>query len=56
MTLNGSDHDAICEKLGVDPSMQAVAVLLIGRADDSVDATSSSTTRDDLESKTRLIE
>lgn len=56
MTLNGSDHDAICEKLGMDPSMQAVAVLLIGRADDSVDATSSATTRDDLESKTRLIE
>ena len=56
MTLNGSDHDAICEKLGVDPSMQAVAVLLIGRADDNADATSSATTRDDLETRTRIIE
>ena len=30
MTLNGASHDALCEKLGVDPSFQAVAVLLIG--------------------------
>lgn len=56
MTLNGSDHDAICEKLGVDPSMQAVAVLLIGRADETVDATTSASTRDDLETKTNIIE
>ena len=56
MTLNGSDHDALCEKLGVDPSMQAVAVLLIGRADETVDATTSASTRDDLETKTNIIE
>lgn len=41
MSLNGANHDALCEKLGVDPSMQAVAVLLIGKADESTDATSS---------------
>ena len=52
MTLNGENHDALCEKLGVDPSMQAVAVLLIGKADAGTDATSSATTRESLESKT----
>ena len=51
MSLNGENHDALCEKLGVDPSMQAVAVLLIGRKDESTDATSSATTREPLESK-----
>ena len=54
-TLNGENHDALCEKLGVDPSMQAVAVLLIGRADSSVDATSGATTREPLEAKTSII-
>ena len=56
MTLNGTNHDALCEKLGVDPAMQAVAVLLIGKADASVDAASGATTRDSLESKTSIIE
>ena len=55
-TLNGENHDALCEKLGVDPSMQAVAVLLIGKADSSVDATSGATTREALETKTSIIE
>ena len=55
-TLNGDNHDALCEKLGVDPSMQAVAVLLIGKADSSVDATSGATTREALETKTSIIE
>ena len=54
MTLNGANHDALCEKLGVDKSMQAVAVLLIGRAD--LDAVTSGTTRDTLETKTSIIE
>lgn len=54
MTLNGANHDALCEKMGVDPAMQAVAVLLIGRAD--VDAVSSATTRDTLKTKTSIIE
>ena len=52
MTLNGENHDALCEKLGVDPSMQAVAVLLIGKADAGTDATSGATTCESLESKT----
>ena len=56
MTLNGERHDALCRKLGVDPSMQAVAVILIGRADTAVDATSSATTREHLEAKTSIIE
>lgn len=55
-TLNGENHDALCEKLGVDPSMQDVAVLLIGKADSSVDATSGATTREALETKTSIIE
>ena len=54
-TLNGENHDALCEKLGVDPSMQAVAVLLIGKADSSVDATSGATTREGLDTKTNVI-
>lgn len=56
MVLNGDSHDAICETLGVDPSLQAVAVLLIGHTDESMDALSSATTREPMESKTRLIE
>ena len=56
MTLNGANHDALCEKLRVDPSMQAVAVLLIGEADDSADATTGATTRDPLDVKTSIIE
>ena len=56
MSLNGTNHDAMCEKLGVDPSMQAVAVLLIGKADSDVDAASSATTRESLEAKTSMIQ
>ena len=55
-TLNRENHDALCEKLGVDPSMQAVAVLLIGKADSGVDAASSATTRESLEAKTSMIQ
>ena len=54
MTLNGENHDALCEKLGVDKTMQAVAVLLVGRAD--TDVVSSATTRDTLETRTVIIE
>ncbi len=56
MSLNGEKHDAICEQLGVDPAMQAVAVLLIGRADGTVDAAAGASTRDSLETKTSIIE
>lgn len=38
MALNGDNHDALCEKLGVDTSFSAVAVLLIGRTDSEADA------------------
>lgn len=54
-SLNGENHDALCEKLGVDPSMQAVAVLLIGKADAGTDATSGATTREAFETKTSII-
>ena len=54
-TLNGADHDAICERLGVDPSLQAVAVLLIGRTDETLDAVSGASTRDGLETKTTIV-
>ena len=54
MTLNGANHDALCEKMGVDPSMQAVAVLLIGYTD--TDAVTSASTRSDLEEKASIIE
>lgn len=53
--LNGTDHDAICEKLGVDSSMQAAAVLLIGYTDENVDAVSGASSRDSLELKTKII-
>lgn len=56
MALNGENHDSFCEKLGVDPAMQAVAVLLIGRADDGIDAASSATAREPLDVKTNTIE
>lgn len=55
-TLNGENHDALCEKLGVDPSMQAVAVLLIGKADSRVDTISSASVREPLENKTSIID
>lgn len=53
--LNGENHDALCEKFGVDPSMKAVSVLLIGRTDTSVDAASGATTRSGPEEKTSII-
>ena len=56
IALNGENHDSLCEKLGVDPAMQAVAVLLIGRADAIVDAVSSATSREPLSEKTNIVE
>ena len=56
MTLNGTEHDQICEKLGVDPSLTAIAVLLVGVPDESTDAVSGSSARDNLETKTVIIE
>ena len=54
-TLNGANHDAICEKLGVDASLQAVAVVLIGHTDESTDAVSGASVRDSLETKTTIV-
>jgi nitroreductase len=55
MTLNGENHDQICEELGIDPSLTAVAVLLIGKADEGVDGVSSASTRADFENKVTVI-
>ena len=54
-SLNGADHDEICQKLGVDPSLTAVAVLLIGKPATDVDGVSGATTRADLGEKAIII-
>jgi len=56
MSLNGANHDAICEKLGVDPSYTAVAVLLIGKQDTTVESATGATTRSDFSEKTSIVE
>ena len=53
MTLNGANHDALCEKLGVDPALKAIAVLLIGKAD--VDAVTSPSVRNTREEKVSFV-
>ena len=53
MTLNGARHDEICEKLKVDSSYSAVAVLLIGHAD--TDAVTSASVREDIDSKVSFV-
>lgn len=55
-SLNGAEHDAICEKLGVDKSLQAMAVLLVGRADTQADAVSSASLRSALGEKVSFVE
>ena len=55
MALNGSDHDQICARLGVDPSLTAVAVLLIGKPDTGMDGVSGATSRSGLEEKTVVV-
>nr|MCR5576952.1 nitroreductase family protein [Oscillospiraceae bacterium] len=55
MTLNGANHDAICEKLGVDPALSAVVVLLIGKPDQSVDGVTGASVRAGLEEKTVIV-
>ncbi len=55
MSLNGENHDQICEKLGVDTSLTAVAVLLVGKADRTVDGVSGATTRSGLNEKAAII-
>ena len=51
MSLNGDKHDEICEKLGVDKNLKAVAVLLVGKADTSVDGVSGASVREDMDAK-----
>ena len=55
MALNGDNHDQICEKLGVDTSLTAVAVLLVGKEDQSIDGVSGATTRSGLSEKTVIV-
>ena len=55
MSLNGENHDQICEKLGVDTSLTAVAVLLVGKADQTVDGVSGATARSGLDEKTAIV-
>ena len=53
MQLNGANHDALCEKLGVDTAYTAVAVLLIGR--EATDAVTSASVRNDMADKVSII-
>lgn len=55
MALNGENHDALCEKLGVDTSLSAVAALLIGTADTEVDGATGATTRSAVEEKVSFV-
>ncbi|MGI6173829.1 MAG: nitroreductase family protein [Christensenellales bacterium] len=54
--LNGDDHDSICDTLGIDRDLYAVAVLLIGRGDVSVDGYSGATTRFSIDEKVTFVE
>lgn len=54
ITLNGENHDTLCERLGVDPAYQAVAVLLIGHAD-TADTTTSASVRSPMEEKVSFV-
>lgn len=55
MALNGENHDALCEKLGVDISFSAVAVVLIGKTDAEVDAASSASIRSTMDEKVSFV-
>lgn len=55
MQLNGANHDALCEKLGVDKAYSCVAVLLIGREAEAVDGASSASVRNTVEEKVSII-
>ena len=55
MSLNGERHDELCEKFGVDKSLKAEAVLLIGHPDEAVDAATGATTRMSLDDKVSFV-
>ena len=56
MQLNGENHDALCEKLGVDAACTAVAVLLVGHESEPADATSGASERSAMEEKVSIID
>ena len=56
MALNGDNHDALCEKLGVDASYQAVAVLLLGKTADDTDGATGASVRSQLAEKVSFVE
>ena len=55
MQLNGANHDALCEKLGVDTAYTAVAVLLIGHESEAADAASGASVRNTMEEKVSIV-
>ena len=55
MSLNGEKHDEICAKLGVDTSLKAVAVLLIGKPAEGTDAVTGASVREAVDSKAVII-
>ena len=55
MALNGENHDALCEKLGVDTSLTAVAVLLIGTPDTTVDGATGASERSSMDEKVSFV-
>jgi len=55
-SLNGENHETFCQLLGVEPAMKAVAVVLVGYADETVEASSGATTRAVLEEKVSFVE
>ena len=55
MSLNGANHDSLCEKLGVDPAYQAVAVLLIGYADQAADMATGASVRSEISDKVSFV-
>ena len=56
LNLNGENHDAICERLRVPTTHEAVAVLLLGYSAEDVDATSTASLRVSIDEKVSIIE
>lgn len=54
--LNGENHDAFCETLGVDASMKAVAVLMIGYEDTASAGTVSGETEIAIDEKVSFVD
>lgn len=54
-SLNGEGHDSLCTLLGVDPSLQAVAVVLIGRPAEDIDLSTGASVRKSLSEKASIV-